>query len=1295
MKKQIKNKKLKLIKVLSSAFFLSAPAILLASCSSVNKELIENSISKGDGSMFATGYNIKKVATEALKSDSGQKAYQEYLTSNLALQWFKNLAKTDPQTKRDLDNEIKNIDDSFKSTIDSYKNNNGADWELKFQQEFLDLNGGTEQAYKEKQLLSWAKNRLSSELFNSDYSALLNSNNEVIRSNSESDLLKGLTGEYHFGFSADTKLIGQNKNSDPAYADFQQFIYDKWIEIENPFVVNMSLWKYGTPGSEGMSNFYNLDSSTSITSGTYEYPYFNNAVATNTGYGTLDKFTHFVNDAKASGTSTNGSSDGNFLSKDATKNKLGIREISKNYTDDSATLILAKNGSIYNDLYIEFAAASSYLFGELANPTQQGTSIAEPSTNTTNKLEKGISTNSKSGLDPITSNFVYKVTNTNGGGNGGTTQMEKDGSSSSNNNQTPTTINGIIKYSSNLVSQIVNKNGPLKELTTNGETVYSIDSFRGTSTDKLNDFMFIRNQAGVHAVGIEASKYIKDGYTKESAGTGKNDTGTQTKNYKQRAGDVVFYYSKLKNSNEDLTYGMSIDLKSELSTFYSNNTDWLIYEYAKHLMGNQNNGGTNTKEDAPKIKMFDLKDKEIEKLLGSNYVSFADKLVNYQFLITKVDRVKDYQAKMYDAKSKFSVNTGINTKKNGFASGWVYEKAKDSQTTTQSNSSPSQNEDKLQKNPNYFDVTYSSYVKGTYDLFDGTTGAKKTFMSAITTYMESLSVTNQSSSFSGYKYSQYIYSDNNALNAVLLAFGSDSNSLSNVIKNDILKDYIGTNDFDFDKLEFKSESTLISNLEKNGSSPTPSATTQNGNNGVKGINNALSNMYYNSSFDGLTDKWGQYIPSKESGSSKSVAEATPQTAFPIKQDELNSYRNKLFKYSLSVDNAATSSNYLSLYTMLATAKYLLEDNAKEFINYLKTKVTIGENAYITWYGTQNKNLQVNGLNKSTVKDLLSATGNLMMNVNNSKESAYYGLTYSGTTNAGGQATLTNSGNTNSSNSEGTGTTGGTITLDRNNSNSLFGVSSNYYTVVQGMTGFMGLITQNDSSSLDSSISERLFTNPSLDNSSKVGILHSFGDSKEDLIKTIESYTLSSEVNNLANQLKKYLPMIQFESVLNISDNSLQAKKNALKDLINNNYQDNNSSSPSTKDIKPINEEMFKQRKGYVGKTPTSSGADGKTSNGQQNNNENDKMEVIDSPISATQTGAYVYQINTKDLESWSTLKTAVGNNTEVLYNLLIIAAKDTGQQDRALNSILATRKVEIYDTRLNTQLGPKWASNWK
>ena len=252
----------------------------------------------------------------------------------------------------------------------------------------------------------------------------------------------------------------------------------------------------------------------------------------------------------------------------------------------------------------------------------------------------------------------------------------------------------------------------------------------------------------------------------------------------------------------------------------------------------------------------------------------------------------------------------------------------------------------------------------------------------------------------------------------------------------------------------------------------------------------------------------------------------------------------------------------------------------------------------------------------------------MMNVSNSKESAYYGLTYS--------TSATASKPSKTSNSEGTGSNGDTISLDKNNSNSLFGVSSTYYTVVQGMTGFMGLINQNDSSSLDNSISERLFTNPTLDNANSVGLLHSFGDSKEDLIKTIESYTLSSEVNNLANQLKKYLPMIQFESVINISDNSLMSKKDALKNLINENYN-GDIVNPGSKETKPITKEMFQQRKGYVGKTSTTSGGGAgaggfktQLANTQQNTNEN--LEVTDSPVSSTQSGAYVYQINTNDLK---------------------------------------------------------------
>ncbi|MDE5553053.1 MAG: hypothetical protein K2I67_00715, partial [Malacoplasma sp.] len=100
----------------------------------------------------------------------------------------------------------------------------------------------------------------------------------------------------------------------------------------------------------------------------------------------------------------------------------------------------------------------------------------------------------------------------------------------------------------------------------------------------------------------------------------------------------------------------------------------------------------------------------------------------------------------------------------------------------------------------------------------------------------------------------------------------------------------------------------------------------------------------------------------------------------------------------------------------------------------------------------------------------------------------------------------------------------------------------------------------------------------------------------------------------------------------------------------------------------------------------------------------------------TEYGSYVIQLNQDDLSSITTLNTAIkavttvsstgnGSSTEtamedskvidVIMNLVIKAASDSNQQNQALTSILSNRRVDVYDTRLNTQLGAQWASNWK
>ena len=106
---------------------------------------------------------------------------------------------------------------------------------------------------------------------------------------------------------------------------------------------------------------------------------------------------------------------------------------------------------------------------------------------------------------------------------------------------------------------------------------------------------------------------------------------------------------------------------------------------------------------------------------------------------------------------------------------------------------------------------------------------------------------------------------------------------------------------------------------------------------------------------------------------------------------------------------------------------------------------------------------------------------------------------------------------------------------------------------------------------------------------------------------------------------------------------------------------------------------------------------------------------------AIEYGAKVIQLNSKDINGMngnngiSNLVTTISskiqkingtttqaratNNmddqaSEIVYNLLINAATNTNVQQMAMNSILATRKVNVNDIRLNNQLGADWVNNW-
>lgn len=1177
--KSIKNKRKIMLACLGVGILSSTPLFLSACSGAVSQTLQEKTVYINDGTKISSNLSLSDFSKNALKSKAGMEAYLQDVNSSLILKWYELLSQKSniASYRQSWSEQNQSINDEWDDLVDEYKSKYGSDWQARLQQDVLDVNGGTQASWKNSKWKSWAKDKFSSDLFSQDYLTILNkdtTSGETTSANpsrtfqSLLDVLEKNTldgGNQTFGFSSlaknDSIGNGDYIDVDNEYANFIQFIYDKWIEINNPYVVNMALWKYTTP-KDGINSIYknastttssdtttddSTDSSTdstTSTAGTYQFPYFSYE-DTQEASGTLAKFTNFVNQSKTNANFLSSTGLPSASSGGKTWKDFGIKNISNNLTDDSSTLILAKNSSIYSDLYAEFAAASSYLFWQQTDATKD-TELSADGTLIKNidvQIGQTVGTpTEKDGFDKLTSLFVS------------TSQI-------ANNNYQ-------IKLSNQYLTQIINPNGPLKGLLTNNNDLYVLDSFKASDAN-LDDFMFIRNQAGVHAVSIDGWEWIS-----------KANTPLERK---QRAGQILLYRSMLNTYFPSLS-DLSIDIKSELQTFFNDNMDWLIYSYAKE----------NKSENLFNLSNINITDNEKE---------LAKTINTYLFEVSHYDKVSAYSEKLYSTKSAYSQNYGTNASKNGLAAPWTYKamEEKDAKAIGLNETIS-------------FDVALTNYISYSPYLVDDTNKnpaptvngtksylpsslndefvSKSKLFEKIDTLIDAMNMVPLNTAFEGFKYAQYIYVNTyTAINAALLAYGQAGSLMGNSVKENILETYI-TN-------------SGIYNLTDNVFKLTD---TENA-----ALESGMSNFFYNSVFDSKSPLWTQY-----SGTSIN----------PITQTDVNSYKKDLWFNSLNSLDETSNTSYLGYLTTIATVSYLLDNNASNFLTYLKSKISYGTDAYVAWSNGQNSYLETA---KTTVEDLMSAN-TLQMNVNNSYTSSYVGHS-------------------------------GTIQTVTNNTNGIYNDVKSYYNVVNDMVGFLGLQTS-ASNSLPTVISNRLFTSQKLDNENGTGVLYSYG-SKENLINIINNISTITDVVNLANSIKSKVKYFDI-SLVTDSKKTLKERKQALVNLVE--RLDDNTN------------EYFDARNGYIKTT--------------------DDKPIVDSTKDHYEYGAYVYQINYDNLESKESLLKALGSDNDVnkanniFYNLVIQAATDSTLQSKVLATISSSNKVDIYDLRLNTQLGAQWANNW-
>ncbi|MGL4647469.1 MAG: DUF3713 domain-containing protein [Mycoplasmoidaceae bacterium] len=613
---------------------VSPSVLLLASCSGADQKKDKDRVDRGDGTLFAKNEKNPAISTtleeglyEALTNEGSMTKSLDGHISNLFYNTIKFISeelvnesgdKGNATFSRDLKNKEEEIDKDYKKLVEN-EQKNSSDWERNLQDNYLDPNGGTEESYKNIKRNEWALTYLTDKIFEESF-IFTAKNGAVIKTPQVSDLMKALNkiDGYSFIWKGENKL-------ENFYAAIQEFVFEEWLMNEKPMIVNMSLWKYGTPKG-GINSIFNtnikvtepepeeqamknIDSRQTDLAGTYEFPYFSSS-ADNSNFSSIEKFNNFVTTSKATPNHKLSSISG-------VPNNAGLIDIPQSYTEDSSTYILAKTSNIMDQLYPEFAFASLALYYNTWAPA--GSKIVNETFAKELKLTDSV-------LDLITQQFIVQDGNEFAAG-------------------IPKTI-----IPTSMVNKMINQFGDLTSL--RNAPLHTIDAFKiknaAGGAYGLSDFMLLRNQAGVHAIAIDGYDYIK--------------TAPSATEANLKYGDVIIYRDLLQKrglTNLDGNSNVTINLSSELQTYFKGNSSSIMVDFLQSADTNISNitkefFKNNFLEESPEAKNF--------------YVALA----NYHANISSHDKEFAVQTKIRSTKETYSNRFGFEALDNGFAAPWIF-----------------------------------------------------------------------------------------------------------------------------------------------------------------------------------------------------------------------------------------------------------------------------------------------------------------------------------------------------------------------------------------------------------------------------------------------------------------------------------------------------------------------------------------------------------------------------------------------------------------------------------------------
>lgn len=616
MSKRKSSNKFKLLTGFLGISAIAGVAVTVASCAQPNASTVNNLFKVGSNFSNLDSLNNNDIAAQSLIQKDGFNNFLSAAIANVLKVWYEN--NPDSKIKDKLKTWNDEINKSWDTQAQSYRDQYRQDYLVKLQTDILDDAGGTEASWKNNQLNSKILSDFSNLLYSGDYlryvdpttGDIVTQPNRSTLSNSDNwKNLKYTNKTTNSPLYTDKPSIANNKQM---FAEMQGFIFNQWVKEQNPNLLSRVVFTNETPKS-GFASVFNGEL-ISAPSASYEFQFFNPTDPNSTQLSASSSYQNMVQ-ALSGGLSQ-------FV------NDFQI-DIPKKYSGDSGGKLLMTADDMFNSYDLSFTAGfvDQYLkmLGDNSLTTWP-TGTPDP-----DSIMKNFIRDTSTDPNVVSTKLDYLTQK----------DFEKN-----NSNFFSSQISADNNFYEGLLPSTTTPDAqPTKSI----YNVFSPTSSIPTNSND-NQFIFVRGKDGVHIIAIDGGGYYLD-----SIKTHQRDITKQEQFLMFRSLYRTLNYVR----DKQLDYSFNVTTQSQ--NWFQKNEAMLIYEAFANAL-NDKDSYLNIASNSALKSSFENLYKTV-----NDYVSTADQ---YFQISNYSDDVNTIRSKIYDFaktyidndKNKKSASNGIAAK---------------------------------------------------------------------------------------------------------------------------------------------------------------------------------------------------------------------------------------------------------------------------------------------------------------------------------------------------------------------------------------------------------------------------------------------------------------------------------------------------------------------------------------------------------------------------------------------------------------------------------------------------------